>query len=164
MSKKEKDKQEENTNGTGKTTKYSVDEIIEAVRSSYGLLTAAAESLGCPRSTIQRRAEKSKKIQEAIEEEREKLGDLAEGGLFLLIQSRKEWALKFYLKTQCRDRGYYEKQEIKHIGKQDLIIDKKLPDFSNWETEDIAKYNNSLKDALTYVEKYKRTPEIDGKE
>lgn len=141
----------------GSDNKYSVDDIVDAITECHGLLTVAAEKVGCNRVTLLRRAKTSKKIRDAIELARDKMGDNAEGRLFTAINRDERWAIELYLKTQCRDRGYFEKQLLEHTGEQSVTVDQKLPDFSNWPSEAIEEYNGAINKALTYVEKYKST-------
>lgn len=142
-------------------TKYTVEGMCEAIEKSKGLLTVAAGFIGCNRRTIIRRSKTSKKIKDAIELARNKMGDMAEGMLFTAIKDKERWAIELYLKTQCRDRGYFEKQVLEHTGEQTVTVDKKMPDFSGWDTDDIKKYNDSIRDALQYVEKYKSAVDKD---
>jgi hypothetical protein len=90
----------------------SDDKIIAALQSSRGLLYVAARSLGISPVTIYNRKAKNPKIQEAIANEREFTTDAAEGALYRAITNGEAWAVCFYLKTQGKNRGYVERQEL----------------------------------------------------
>lgn len=92
-------------------------QIIEALRDSQGMVAVAARSLGVSRQTIYNRMEKSPEVREAIEEAREFTTDRAETKLFQAIEEGEGWAVCFYLKCQGKERGYIERQQHEHTGK-----------------------------------------------
>jgi hypothetical protein len=91
---------------------YSKEEIAEAITAANGLISVAAQSLGCSRTTIYSAIKRWKYVQEALEDSRERTLDFAEGKLFQQIKKNNMTAIIFFLKTQGKSRGYVERQEI----------------------------------------------------
>lgn len=97
--------------------RYSADQMIEAIRDSRGNLSTAADRLECTRQTVYNYAKDLKTVQQAIDEERERMKDHVESKLYELIDERHPTAIIFYLKTQGKDRGYVERQQHEVTGK-----------------------------------------------
>lgn len=91
----------------------SASKAIEAAKGSRGFVTAIAKTLGCSRTHIYNLMEKYPTFKQAIIDEREEIKDFAESKLFSLIDDANPTAIIFYLKTQARDRGYVERQEVR---------------------------------------------------
>jgi len=98
------------------------EDYINAIHKSRGLLTAAADALGCTRGAIYEAAKKHPEIQQAIEEARERTTDVAEGKLFQKINEGDNTAIIFYLKTQGKKRGYVERQEVTGAEGTELTV------------------------------------------
>ncbi len=94
------------------TERYSVAQVIQAVRDTKGLLSLAAKRLGCDRVTVYRYAKRYPSIAQALQDEREAMTDIAELSLFDKIQAGEAWAVCFYLKTQGKNRGYVERSAV----------------------------------------------------
>jgi hypothetical protein len=90
-------------------SKYSVSTVIEALREHHGLLTLAADALGCSRQTVYNYVERHPLVAEALIEERERFVDLAEQGLYEHLQERSPWAIGLVLRTLGRSRGYQDR-------------------------------------------------------
>ncbi len=100
-------------NPKGSTDKrYTADEVAQAIRKAGGFLTLAAQNLGCSRVTVWRYCRDFATCKEAQDDARERTKDLAEGNLLQLIRAGNVTAIIFYLKTQAKDRGYVERQEL----------------------------------------------------
>ena len=95
-------------NGNGKTA----EEVIQAIEESRGFASKAAEILGVSRTTFYKYIKNYKTAKQALEDTREKRHDYVENKLMKLIDSGNVAATLFYLKTQCKARGYVERQEI----------------------------------------------------
>ena len=100
----------------------SKENYIDAIHKSRGLLTAAADALGCSRGAIYEAAKRHPEIQQAIEDARERTTDLAEGKLFQKINEGDNTAIIFYLKTQAKKRGYVERQEVTGAEGTELTV------------------------------------------
>lgn len=90
----------------------TAQEAIEAIRGSGGFVTEIAKRLGVSRTHVYRLRDKYVSVAEAIEDEREKQKDFAEGQLLKGINSGNMTAIIFFLKCQAKERGYVERQEL----------------------------------------------------
>jgi Bacterial regulatory protein, Fis family len=90
-------------------SKYSLSTVIEALRKHHGLLTLAADALGCSRQTLYSYVARYPVVAGVLMEERERFVDLAEQGLYDHLRDRSPWAIALVLKTLGRRRGYEDK-------------------------------------------------------
>lgn len=97
--------------------RYTAQQVIAALRITKGMTTLAARRLGCDHKTVQRYIREYESVAQALREEREAVTDAAELALYKAIQDGQPWAVCFYLKTQGRERGYVEKQQLEHSGR-----------------------------------------------
>jgi len=88
------------------------EEYAQAVTEAQGLISVAARRLGVSRSSVYDAAKNHVEVRQAIEDARERTTDLAEGKLFQKINDGDNTAIIFYLKTQAKQRGYVERQEV----------------------------------------------------
>lgn len=95
-------------NGNG----YTAAQVIEAINNSRGFVSTIAKNLGCSRMHVYRLIEKYPTAKEALVNEREGVKDFVEGKLIQQVDAGNITAIIFYLKTQAKDRGYIERQEI----------------------------------------------------
>lgn len=95
----------------GREERYTPDQILTALRHARGMVTAAARVLGCNRQVIYNYKAKYPQIDEVLAEAREQQLDMTELALFRAIDQGEAWAIKLYLKTHGRSRGYSEKQD-----------------------------------------------------
>ena len=98
--------------------KFTANEVIEAIKEARGFVTVAASKLGCSRTSMYVYLKRFATAQTALEDEREKRHDFVESKLMKAIDNDNITAMIFYLKTQCKDRGYVERyqQEITGSG------------------------------------------------
>lgn len=92
--------------------RYTEDETLAAIAGSCGLVSLIARKLGCSWDTARKYVDRWKATRIAIEAEHGQTLDLAESKLFEAIQRGEPWAVKFYLTTKGKDRGYCERHEI----------------------------------------------------
>jgi hypothetical protein len=90
----------------------SAKQYAEAIRNARGFVSVAARQLGVSRSSVYNAINKHASVKEAVIDAREAMTDLAEGKLLGLINDENPTAIIFYLKTQGKDRGYVERQEL----------------------------------------------------
>ncbi len=86
--------------------------MVEALKQAHGMVYIAARLLNCQPQTIYNRLAKSEKLRDIREEARGLMIDTAELELFKQIRAGEMWAIKFYLTTQGRDRGYADRREL----------------------------------------------------
>ena len=92
--------------------RFSNEMIIVALKKTGGLVSLAAKQLGCNPQTIYNRVHAFPKIQEAIDEARVELIDLAEQRLKKAVKSDEPWAISLVLKTLGKSRGYVENPSV----------------------------------------------------
>lgn len=101
----------------GRKRKHTIEEVVEACKGTGGIIVLVAKKLGCNRSTVARYAKKYKTIAAALEQADEGATDLAEAKSLQLINAGYWPAIRYRLGTKGKKRGYTEKQEIEHTGK-----------------------------------------------
>ena len=97
--------------------------LSNAIKGSYGILTAVANKLHCERNTVYTWLEKYPELKHQLEDERQKIIDLAEVKLVGKVNEGSESMIALVVKTLGKDRGYVEKQEIQYSEKIDKLID-----------------------------------------
>lgn len=116
------------------TNKYTQEQIIQAIIDSKGMVYIAARRLGCEPKTIYNYAKRYKSIQDEINNQRGLMGDVAEMALYTAITEKQPWAVQFYLKTQAKDRGYVERQEVSNFNIEvSNLTDEQLERIANGE-------------------------------
>ena len=98
------------TNPKGRPIKCTPVQVSDALRASDGNLTAAATKLGVTRQGVYDYIERYK-LQDVLDQSREKMADEAVGQLHRLVRDGNLGAVIFYLKTQAKSRGYTERIE-----------------------------------------------------
>ena len=103
--------------------KYTLKQIKEAIEKAGGFISVACKSLGCTRMTVYNYMEKYPELKEVVSDIREHYLDIAEATLIQKIKKGNTPELLFYLKTQGKNRGYVEKQQI-DLSSNDQQINK----------------------------------------
>ena len=106
---------------------FDETEVVAAVTGSGGILRLIAEKLGCDRTTIGRWRDRSKAVSKAIKDERESNLDVAESKLIEAVKEGKPWAVRFYLSSQGKHRGYNSRSEAPTEPTAQVVV-YKLPD------------------------------------
>ena len=86
--------------------------MIEAIVRARGLISHAAKLVPCHPETVREYAKAHPSVKAALYEARELQKDDAESKLLGLIDAADLGAVKYYLGTQAKDRGYVERQEV----------------------------------------------------
>lgn len=92
--------------------KTTVADILPLIESNRGNVAGIARHLGVSRGTIWNRCNESPTLMQALTDAREAMIDNAESMLYKKVLEGSTPELIFFLKTQGRRRGYFEKQEI----------------------------------------------------
>lgn len=106
--------------------KFEPEIVAEAIRKASGIQAAAARMLKCDRDTVARYIREHDVCRQAYEEANEVQLDIAEARLAEIVNSpgNKDHfkALRFYLRTKGRRRGYVERQEVENVGTQPITL------------------------------------------
>jgi len=94
--------------------RYTVKEVVAALHACQGLVYLAAEKLGCTSATIINYQNRYPSIRAVVLEKRGRRVDVAEAALDKAVLNGEAWAVQFLLRTQGKDRGYGDRQEIAH--------------------------------------------------
>lgn len=103
--------------------RYTNQQVIEALTAAKGIQSVAALALGCHRNTVGRYIREEKEVADALSDTVEVNLDLAEDRLLGAITRNEPWAIKFYLATQGRSRGYGRVSLHEHTGQVSLVSD-----------------------------------------
>jgi hypothetical protein len=159
---------EPNEEGSGlkhpRSAKYTTRMIEKALTGNGGVMSRAAEALGCTWQTVRKRVDKSPRLQRAMWAARERAGDMAEHTLMMALEVENrlvEKALEavergsttpdmprltstiFLSKTINRSRGYSQVHEVTGPGGEPLVpggsfvVMRTRPvvkDFDEWRT------------------------------
>lgn len=100
----------------------TAEKMIDAIEKSKGFVSTAAQLLGCSRRHFYARMNTMPTVQAALEDVREKRHDFVESKLLKRIDAEDITAIIFYLKTQCKNRGYVERQEVSGPDSGQIVI------------------------------------------
>jgi ACT domain-containing protein len=109
------------------TTKQKKELFLEALEKNAGNITESCKKINISRKTFYHWCKKDEYFKNQVEEIKESLIDLAENELMEQIKKGNITAIIFFLKTKGKNRGYTEKQEIKHSENIDSQIKIYLP-------------------------------------
>jgi len=124
-------------------SKISATKLINAIEGSGGFITTVAQRLGVSRNTVYKALKKYPSAQEALQDEKEKLLDMAEGVLLKNVKAGKEASLFFFLKTQGKKRGYVERQQIEQASAPE---GQTLDEWKKKAAQRIAQANETLQE------------------
>ena len=91
---------------------HTLEQYLRAVEDTGAILKNAAKKLGVARSTVYVAKDTWPELAAAIVEEREKVADMVEQRILEQCQQGNMTALIWYSKTQMKNRGYVERQEV----------------------------------------------------
>lgn len=109
--------------------------FLEAYKQCMGVMTAACEMAGYNRSVVWEWRKADPEFEKALAECLEVRKDFAESKLFEKIKNGDTACLLFYLKTQCRDRGYIERYETSVNTAADSELKQMVRKFFGEKTE-----------------------------
>ena len=94
--------------------RFHVAQFIKAIPGTAGIVTAIAKRVGCTWHTARRYIDRHPTVAAAYQDECETLTDVAEVKLYAQINAGEMWAVKYYLSTKGKNRGYTTRTE--HTG------------------------------------------------
>ena len=92
--------------------KLNAEQVIALIGEYKGNLAHVARSLRVSRPTLYKFVKSKPTVAEALQDARETMTDNVESALYTAALNGEAWAVCFYLKTQAKDRGYVERQEV----------------------------------------------------
>ena len=115
---------------------YKEEDILEALKASRGIVSAAARRLGMNRRQLTRRLKSSEKLRETRDDAHAEFCDLAESKLVENVEAGNVPSVLFALKCLGKDRGYVERSEVTGKDGKDLgeiVIPKREVTLKEWE-------------------------------
>lgn len=103
--------------------KVTAAQAAQAITEKKGFITQAAKRLGISRRQLHRLINKHPTVKEALTDAREEMKDFTEGKMYQKIADGDTTMIIFYAKTQMKDRGYVERQEVTGAGGGAVQID-----------------------------------------
>jgi len=91
--------------------KLTKQKIIEAIPKTHGVKKYLAEKLGVDRMTLYRYLKKYPSLESEIQEHLEAITDIAEFNLIENIKKGNSWAVRYWLSTRGKHRGYSTRSE-----------------------------------------------------
>lgn len=126
----------------GRPLKYTVEQVLEAIKDTGGIKTEVCQRLNCGRRTIYLYIDRFPEIKEAFEEEEEKVLDMAESSLFAMIQNGDLTAIFYYLNNKGRRRGYgapsgkiHEQEQQVEERKTGVLVTPGILSEESWEKQ-----------------------------
>jgi len=107
---------------------YTAKQFIEAINGSGGIISTIATRIGCEWNTAQRYIRDYPTIAAAYKNETERVTDMAETALMKAIKTGEAWAVKYFLSTKGKYRGYVERQEVTGADGGAIVV--------NWDGAD----------------------------
>lgn len=92
--------------------KVTATQAAEALKEQKGFVTHAAKQLGISRRQLHNIINNYPTVKEALDDAREGMKDIAESKIYDKIEAGDTTMIIFYAKTQMKDRGYVERQEM----------------------------------------------------
>lgn len=95
-------------------SKFTVEQMVQALRETKGMVSLAAQRLNCDDQTIYNYRDKYPAVAAEIRHQDEIVNDTAELKLIQAIHNGEAWAIKYRLSTKGRKRGYVT--QVEHSG------------------------------------------------
>ncbi len=95
-----------------KNNRLTAEKMIAAIEEAKGFVSKACDILHCSRQHWYNKLKEYPTVQAKVDEIREKRTDYVESRMMKLIDDLNPTMIIFYLKTQAKNRGYVERQEV----------------------------------------------------
>lgn len=96
----------------GKVKPYTKEEVLKAIEGCSTITSTVAKRLGCNWATARKYINKWSETKIAYENERQTIGDFAEGKLIENIKKGDMGAIKYFLSKKYKDRGYGDEEGL----------------------------------------------------
>ncbi len=103
--------------------KFTREEVLYAVRRCNGIVTRVAGILNCDWKTARTYIYKWKTTKDLFESYKQYITDIAEDKLKERIKNGEWKAIRFWLTTIGKDRGYREEEHAEQKEKLDILLD-----------------------------------------
>lgn len=100
--------------------------VEERLRKYNGNMAAVAREYGVTRQAVWKFVQSYANLAAVVIDCRESMKDHAESSLHKSVLEGEAWAVCFYLKTQAKDRGYVERQEVFGETTNRLVIEEEV--------------------------------------
>ncbi|MBU2395755.1 MAG: hypothetical protein KKH70_20665, partial [Gammaproteobacteria bacterium] len=105
----------------GHNGNYTAAQFIEAIPDSGGIISTIAKRVGCAWNTARKYIDDHPTVQQAYQDERNKVGDMLETTALSIAKNGDGTMLRFFLSTVWKDRGYVIKEERDIRGTLDMV-------------------------------------------
>jgi len=92
--------------------KFSKAKFLRAIPDTGGVVTRIAERLECERTTVYKYMRRYPDLAAAVENERDKVLDIAEEGVLSALYAGDVATCQWFLTRKGRERGYGDKTEV----------------------------------------------------
>ncbi len=103
--------------------RFHAAQFIKAIPGTAGIVTTIAKRVGCTWHTARRYIDRHPTVAKAYADECETLTDIAEAKLYAQINKGEMWAVKYYLSTKGKNRGYTTRVEHSGPGGEAIPVD-----------------------------------------
>jgi hypothetical protein len=112
-------------------TTLAKERALQALEARLGVVEAAARDAGIASSTFRLWIKEDPEFAAKVAEIKATALDFVEDKMFAAIKAWKSGAaqlVQFYLKTQGKERGYVERQEVVNVPSDHVVIEYKKPE------------------------------------
>lgn len=120
----------------GRKPKLDTVKVAATIAELSGNLAGVARRFNVDRSAVAQMVQKHQSLQKVVKDCREGIKDIAESALQRAIMAGEAWAICFFLKTQAKDRGYIERQEIDTGERKSIVIIEEIVSSRGREDQD----------------------------
>ena len=106
-------------------SQYTAQQFIDAITDSAGIISTIAKRVGCDWHTAKKYITTRPTIEQAYDDECQKVLDLAETVVLQSLRNKDEQMAKWYLTMKGRERGYAQTQrnEVTGAGGGAIVVD-----------------------------------------
>jgi len=132
-----------------KTARVPDKKIIEAIRAIGPFISEVARSLSMKPNTLYHRVERTKKLQEVMDEERDAIVDISESNVWKGVKAGDKKDSKYILDRLGKNRGYTTRAEIIDLSENKHIT--VTPDLSGFTADELKKFMEGLANAANAI-------------
>ena len=130
-------KSKHSNSGGRKKPPITKEQLMAAIAKSHGIRANVAKQLNRDTLTVRKYIEKyGEEAEQAMRQAADAVTDIAEDRLIQQIKAGERWAIKFWLSTRGKHRGFTERQEITGADGESLDIEVQFVRGGDAESED----------------------------